>query len=201
MDDGIGRCSVADVTIAAQADFVRNGNAQQIMSLSKENTTALWNAVQDSTACPSLLPCPALPSPPLQLFFSPRVFGFADIIPPQHLDDYAAFSKVNARLLNTSRELKNVPIRVYIPQSPEDATATSTGGQAGSFKVVQTLVQPRVNDRMYCLLRGGGVQLVPSISFPSLLSPPLPLSTFRLGRSPNSALLLLDSFRSALPSC
>ena len=33
-----------------QADFVRNGNAHQIMSLSKDNTTAFWNAVQDSTA-------------------------------------------------------------------------------------------------------------------------------------------------------
>lgn len=27
---------------------MRNGNAHQIMSLSKEHTTALWNAVQDS---------------------------------------------------------------------------------------------------------------------------------------------------------
>lgn len=65
-----------------------------------------------------------------------------------HVDDYAAFSKVNARLLNTSRELKNVPIRIYIPHSPEGAAATAgPGGQAGSFKVVQSLVQPRVNDR------------------------------------------------------
>lgn len=31
-----------------QADFVRNGNANKIMSLSKEKTTALWNAIQDS---------------------------------------------------------------------------------------------------------------------------------------------------------
>lgn len=31
-----------------QADFVRNGNAKQIMSLSKENTTTLWNSVQNS---------------------------------------------------------------------------------------------------------------------------------------------------------
>ncbi|KAJ4406780.1 autophagy protein 5, partial [Gnomoniopsis sp. IMI 355080] len=31
-----------------EADFVRNGNAKQIMSLSKENTTALWNAVQNN---------------------------------------------------------------------------------------------------------------------------------------------------------
>jgi autophagy-related protein 5 len=33
---------------AKEADFVRNNNAQQIMSLSKADTTALWNAVQDS---------------------------------------------------------------------------------------------------------------------------------------------------------
>jgi hypothetical protein len=33
---------------AKEADFVRNGNAKQIMSLSKEHSTALWNSVQDS---------------------------------------------------------------------------------------------------------------------------------------------------------
>jgi autophagy-related protein 5 len=33
---------------AKEADFVRNGNAKQIMSLSKDHSTALWNAVQDS---------------------------------------------------------------------------------------------------------------------------------------------------------
>jgi len=31
-----------------QADFIRNGSAKGIMSMSKEDTTALWNAVQDS---------------------------------------------------------------------------------------------------------------------------------------------------------
>lgn len=36
---------------AKEADFVRNGNAKQIMSLSKEHSTALWDAVQDSTCC------------------------------------------------------------------------------------------------------------------------------------------------------
>jgi autophagy-related protein 5 len=36
---------------AKEADFVRNGNAKQIMSLSKEHSTALWNSVQDSK-CP-----------------------------------------------------------------------------------------------------------------------------------------------------
>lgn len=33
---------------AKEADFVRNGNAKQIMSLSKEHSTALWDAVRDS---------------------------------------------------------------------------------------------------------------------------------------------------------
>lgn len=36
-----------------QADFVRNGNAKQIMSMSKDHTTALWNAVQDSELPPT----------------------------------------------------------------------------------------------------------------------------------------------------
>lgn len=35
---------------AKEADFVRNGNAHQIMSLSKDHTTALWNSVQDSAS-------------------------------------------------------------------------------------------------------------------------------------------------------
>ncbi|CCC08856.1 hypothetical protein SMACR_08343 [Sordaria macrospora] len=33
---------------AKEADFIRNGNAKRIMGLSKEHTTALWNAVQDN---------------------------------------------------------------------------------------------------------------------------------------------------------
>jgi autophagy-related protein 5 len=39
---------------AKEADYIRNNNAKQIMSLSKDNTTTLWNAVQDGLL-PSLL--------------------------------------------------------------------------------------------------------------------------------------------------
>lgn len=39
-----------------QADFVRNGTAKGIMSMSKENTTQLWNSVQDSKEAPFLYP-------------------------------------------------------------------------------------------------------------------------------------------------
>jgi autophagy-related protein 5 len=38
---------------AKEADFVRNGNAKQIMSLSKEHSTSLWNAVKDSMLFPA----------------------------------------------------------------------------------------------------------------------------------------------------
>lgn len=49
---------------AKEADFVRNNNAQQIMSLSKADTTALWNAVQDSTCRSSPSPLPIVPGVP-----------------------------------------------------------------------------------------------------------------------------------------
>ncbi|KAL7622773.1 Autophagy protein 5 [Parahypoxylon ruwenzoriense] len=118
---------------AKEADFVRNGNAHQIMSLSKEHTTALWNAVQDN--------------------------------------DYAAFNKVNTRLLNTSRDLRNVPIRIYIPQTqaPDDSAG---GSQVGSFRVVQSLVQPRVSERTPQTLGVALRSLLPRL-FPSSRDPVL----------------------------
>ncbi|KAI5860087.1 autophagy protein Apg5-domain-containing protein [Durotheca rogersii] len=119
---------------AKEADFVRNGNAHQIMSLSKEHTTALWNAVQDN--------------------------------------DYAAFSKINTRLLNTSRELRNVPIRIYIPQSQPSAGSEGGGAQAGSFKVVQSLLQPRASERVPQTLGAALRGLMPRL-FPSSRDPVL----------------------------
>ncbi|KAK6219467.1 hypothetical protein LQW54_002199 [Pestalotiopsis sp. IQ-011] len=118
---------------AKEADFVRNGNAQQIMSLSKEHTTALWNAVRDN--------------------------------------DYASFAKVNSRLLNTSRQLRNVPIRVYIPQSPTPGLDGDASG-AGSFKVVQSLVNARVNDRTPQTIGAALRGLLPML-FPSSRDPVL----------------------------
>lgn len=79
------------------------------------------------------------PPPPLPLFGStanPPTF------PP---DDYEAFKAVNAHLLNSSRELKNIPLRVYIPQSPDGAVATADG--PGAFRVVQALVSPKLKER------------------------------------------------------
>lgn len=64
------------------------------------------------------------------------------------LDDYTAFSKVNAHLLNPPTPLKHVPIRVYIPSSPPDAS----GSAPGSFRVMQSLVAPRLANRKFFLL-------------------------------------------------
>ncbi|KAK4104354.1 hypothetical protein N658DRAFT_514261 [Parathielavia hyrcaniae] len=116
---------------AKEADFVRNGNAKQIMSLSKEHSTALWNAVQD--------------------------------------DDYASFSEINSRLLNTPTPLRNVPIRIYIPSSPNyDASDTTPG----SFKVVQTLVPPRLPNRTPQTLGAALKSILPTL-FPSSRDPVL----------------------------
>lgn len=49
---------------AKEADFIRNGNAKQMMKLSRDHTRAMWNAVRDSTTPPP-------PSPPLLSVASP----------------------------------------------------------------------------------------------------------------------------------
>ncbi|KAF3760799.1 hypothetical protein M406DRAFT_342978 [Cryphonectria parasitica EP155] len=116
-----------------EADFIRNGNAKQIMSLSKEHTTALWNAVQDN--------------------------------------DYASFAKVNAQLLNPPTPLKHVPIRIYIPSTPPGGDAS--GSAPGSFKVMQSLVEPRLPNRSTPQTLGPALRsLLPSL-FPSSRDPVL----------------------------
>ncbi|KAF4944740.1 hypothetical protein FSARC_14596 [Fusarium sarcochroum] len=49
VNDGVG-WDIADTFLncVKEADFIRNGNANQIMKMSKENTTQLWNAVIDN---------------------------------------------------------------------------------------------------------------------------------------------------------
>ncbi|KAI1389618.1 autophagy protein Apg5-domain-containing protein [Hypoxylon trugodes] len=148
--DGLG-WDIGDTFLnsAKEADFVRNGNAHQIMSLSKDHTTTLWNAVKDN--------------------------------------DYQSFARVNSRLLNTSRELRNVPFRIYIPQSPDDPTASAgPDGQAGSFKVVQSLVQPRVNERTPQTLGTALRTLLPRL-FPSSRDPVLADAILHGARVPFAA--------------
>ncbi|KAH7026244.1 autophagy protein Apg5-domain-containing protein [Microdochium trichocladiopsis] len=143
VSDGVG-WDIGDTFLnsAKEADFIRNGNAQRIMSLSKEHTTALWNAVQDN--------------------------------------DYPSFSAINTRLLNTSRGLKHIPLRVYIPQSPADTSSSpggggvGGGGGGGAFRVVQSLVPVRASssDRSAQTLGTALRTLLPRL-FPSSRDPVL----------------------------
>ncbi|OAA60740.1 autophagy protein 5 [Cordyceps fumosorosea ARSEF 2679] len=125
---------------AKEADFIRNGNANQIMKMSKSDTTQLWHAVIDN--------------------------------------DYAAFSRINNRLLNTPTALKHVPIRIYLPLAPAsggDPTAAEAphGGDAssaGTFKIIQSLVQPLGADRRPRLLGQALKETMPKL-FPSSRDP------------------------------
>lgn len=85
-------------------------------------------------------------------------------------NDYAAFTRINTRLLNAPSNLKHVPLRMYIPSSP--ATAGASSPEAGSFKVVQSLVPAATPDRKPKLLGQALKGLMPML-FPSSRDPVL----------------------------
>ncbi|KAK4190707.1 autophagy protein Apg5-domain-containing protein [Podospora australis] len=136
---------------AKEADFVRNGNAKQIMGLSKDDSTSLWNSVVDN--------------------------------------DYSSFARINNRLLNTPTPLKNVPIRLYIPSSPPkpaDGDTAPTEAAPGSFKVVQSLIAPRLPNRTPQTLGGALKASIPSL-FPSSRDPILAKVVLHGGSVPFAA--------------
>ncbi|KAL8378711.1 hypothetical protein RB599_008497 [Gaeumannomyces hyphopodioides] len=122
---------------AKEADFLRNGHAKQIMSMSKDDTTALWNAVQD-----------------------------------EKKGDYATFARINNQLLNAPTPLKHVPIRIYIPSSSPSSPAATTPAAAGSFRVMQALVAPRIANKTPQTLGPALRSLLPTL-FPSSRDPVL----------------------------
>lgn len=133
VNDGVG-WDIADTFLncVKEADFIRNGNANQIMKMSKENTTQLWNAVKDN--------------------------------------DHAAFNRINTRLLNAPTALRNIPIRIYIPTSPDPSSSPTPPSEAGSFKVVQTLIPATGPDRRQRLLGQALKTVLPGL-FPSSRDP------------------------------
>jgi autophagy-related protein 5 len=78
-------------------------------------------------------------------------------------NDHASFSKINTHLLNSPTALKHIPIRIYIPSS-------AAASDAGSFKVVQTLVPARHADRKPKLLGQALKEALPML-FPSSRDP------------------------------
>lgn len=105
-----------------EADFIRNGTAKGIMSLSKEHSTQLWNAVQDN--------------------------------------DLTSFNAINTKLLNPASPLRHIPFRLYIPSGPSSDEAV------GSFRVVQSLVQPMTVKREVQTLGSALNTILPTL-FPS----------------------------------
>jgi hypothetical protein len=87
--------------------------------MSKEHSTQLWNAVQDSSS----------PNPSAKHSAKKRA------------DDITNFNAINTKLLNqTASTLRHIPLRVYIPSQAE-------GDTVGSYKIVQSLVTPRTANR------------------------------------------------------
>lgn len=107
--------------------------------MSRENSTQLWNSVQDSLYLPFL-------------FFS------ISILTPT--DDCISFNQVNSILLNPASPLKNIPLRVYIPSTP------TASAELGSFKIVQTLVPLRTESREVQTI-GSALNSILSSLFPS----------------------------------
>lgn len=81
-------------------------------------------------------------------------------------NDFAAFSRINSRLLNAPTAIKHVPLRIYIPSSAD------SGEEAGSFRIVQSLVQAMTPDRKPQLLGQALRSLMPTL-FPSSRDPVL----------------------------
>lgn len=88
--------------------------------MSKEHSTQLWNAVQDSKF---------------------RLRLIRSLLLTCHSDDFHAYDKINSILLNPATPLKHIPLRVYIPSSPSDSSTL------GSVRTWQSLVAPRTPDR------------------------------------------------------
>ena len=134
----------AFINSVKEADFVRNGTAKGIMSLSKEDSNNLWDSVQTR-------------------IFAIRACRSALML----ADNFGTFRPVFEKLLHAQgAPLRHVPIKVYLPSSP-----TSSQPQSGHLRVVQALVTPTiVNSREMQTIGSALQQLIPTI-FPSRRTP------------------------------
>jgi Autophagy protein Apg5 len=99
------------------------------MSLGKEHTTQLWEAVEKGQ-------------------HSLRYHLFRDT-DGWRLVDVSLFQKSYQKLLHpTDRALLHIPIKIYLPSAAVD-DGKGKIVQAGHLRVVQGLVAPTVSSRMY----------------------------------------------------
>ena len=102
------------------------------MSLSKEDSTRLWTAVQDREAPYTYNDNPGkgrmvTRGPPADMCFEP--------------DDLSSYNTIYQKLLNApGASLRNVPLRIYLPSS--QTTKSDADVIQGTLRVVQSLVSP-----------------------------------------------------------
>ncbi|KAK1716388.1 autophagy protein [Colletotrichum lupini] len=150
-----------------EADFVRYGNAKRIMSLSKADTSSLWNAVQDNDYASFAKINALLLNAPTPLRNVPLRVYIPSSPPP------GTGSKTVTNTDTTSpppTSSQQVPPATSPPPTP--AQAGDTPG-AGAFKVLQTLVPPVIPGTRTRQTLGRALQAhLPSL-FPSSRDPVL----------------------------
>ncbi|GKT60082.1 autophagy protein [Colletotrichum tofieldiae] len=125
-----------------EADFVRYGNAKRIMSLSKADTSTLWNAVQDNDHASFHKINALLLNAPTPLRNVPlRVY-----IPSSPPPGTSSSSPSPASPKPQASPLPASPQQQLAPQPPPPPAPGPTADQpsAGAFKVLQALVPPTV---------------------------------------------------------
>lgn len=121
------------LTSSLQADFLRNGTAKAVMSLSKDDSTQLWEAVKKRTLFFSHVPYPAI---------------LTHLVPLR--DSLPLFNAVNQKLLSPpGGSLRHIPIKLYLPMAADTGADSSTLTSAGSVRVVQSLVTPSLSSREF----------------------------------------------------
>lgn len=139
-----------------QADFVRYGNANQIMKMSKEHTTQLWNSVIDNDYAAFSKIHTRLLNAPATLKHAPiRIYIPSSPSPP------------NANASGGGGGGGGAESSAAPPPPPAAAA-----GEAGSFRIVQALVPVVTPDRKPKLLGQALKDLMPAL-FPSSRDPVL----------------------------
>jgi autophagy-related protein 5 len=119
-----------------EADFLRTGTAKPIMALSKDDSTALWDAVVSS----KLSQCAQSKVIKYLMYFL------------QLVDNLPTYASIYNSLLPASHSLRYIPLRIYLPSSDLESTLSldssstpqksTSKAASGHLKVVQSLIPP-----------------------------------------------------------
>lgn len=147
----------AFINSVKEADFLRNGTAKGIMSLSKDDSTRLWTAVQDRMYIPLFVH-----------YIQTKLMGKKLTQARHYLENFAVFSPISQKLLYAQGALlRHIPLKVYLPSSP-----TASSPTAGShLRVVQSLVTPTVSGTRELQTLGSALHMLLPALFPSRRTP------------------------------